>query len=87
MAGMDHVSVLGYLAGALTTLSLLPQVIKICKSRSAGDISFVMYLFFVAGISLWIVYGIAINSMPVIIANAISLCLGITVIILKFRFR
>jgi MtN3 and saliva related transmembrane protein len=84
---MDHVSVLGYLAGGLTTLSLLPQVIKIYKSRSAGDISVVMYLFFVAGISLWIIYGIAINSMPVIIANAISLCLGITVIILKIRFR
>jgi MtN3 and saliva related transmembrane protein len=87
MTVMDHISVLGYLAGALTTLSLLPQVIKICRSRSARDISFVMYLFFVAGISLWVIYGIAINSMPVIIANTVSLCLGIAVIVLKCRFR
>jgi MtN3 and saliva related transmembrane protein len=84
---MDAVTVLGYAAGAFTTLSLLPQVFRIWKSRSARDISPVMFVIFSIGISLWIVYGFAIQSMPVIVANFVSLLLGLIILWLKFRFR
>jgi MtN3 and saliva related transmembrane protein len=84
---MDAITVLGYSAGALTTLSLLPQVIKIWKSKSANDISPVMFIIFSFGIALWIIYGFAIQSMPVIVANFVSLLLGIIILWLKFRFR
>ena len=84
---MDSVTVLGYAAGALTTVSLLPQVIRICKSRSARDISPVMFIIFSIGIALWIIYGVAIDSLPVIAANSVSLVLGLVILWLKLRFR
>ena len=84
---MDTVTILGSAAGALTTLSLLPQVVKIWKSRSARDISPVMFVVFSIGITLWIIYGFAINSMPVIVANFVSLVLGLIILWLKFKFR
>ncbi len=84
---MDSVTFLGYAAGALTTVSLLPQVIKIWRSRSAGDISLVMFIVFSIGITLWIIYGFAIDSMPVIVANFVSLFLGLVILWLKFKFR
>jgi MtN3 and saliva related transmembrane protein len=84
---MDATTILGYFAGALTTMSLLPQVIKMWKTRSTRDVSLVMFLIFVVGISLWIAYGIAIHSAPVIIANSVSLMMGFIVLWLKFKFH
>jgi MtN3 and saliva related transmembrane protein len=84
---MDTVTILGYLAGALTTTSLIPQIIKIIKTKSARDVSLIMFLTFTVGIALWIVYGIAINSAPVIIANAVALIFGLLVLWLKLRYQ
>ena len=84
---MDSTTILGYMAGALTTMSLVPQVMKLCKTRSARDVSIVMFLIFSLGISLWIAYGVSIHSMPVIIANTVSLLLGFIVLWLKFKFN
>jgi MtN3 and saliva related transmembrane protein len=84
---MDYVTLLGYSAGALTSLALLPQVIKIYRSRSARDISSGMFVAFCVGILLWIIYGVAIDSLPVIVANTVSLTLGIIIICLKFKYR
>jgi MtN3 and saliva related transmembrane protein len=84
---MDIVTTLGYIAGALTTASLIPQVIKIIRTKSAKDISLVMFLVFSAGISLWIAYGVAINSTPVIMANSVSLLLGLIVLWLKLHYK
>ncbi|HMK56177.1 MAG TPA: SemiSWEET transporter [Dissulfurispiraceae bacterium] len=84
---MDSTVILGYIAGALTTMSLIPQVIKMWKTKSARDVSLVMFLIFVVGISLWIAYGVSIKSMPVIIANSVSLTLGFVVLWLKFKFN
>ena len=84
---MDATTILGYAAGTLTTISLVPQVIKIWKTKSARDVSLGMFLIFSVGISLWVAYGLSINSMPVIIANSISLLLGFIVLWLKFKFN
>lgn len=84
---MDTPTLLGYLAGSFTTISLVPQVIKIWNSKSAKDISLGMFLIFSVGITLWIIYGLAIQSMPVIIANTISLLLGLIILCLKFKYR
>jgi MtN3 and saliva related transmembrane protein len=84
---MDTVTILGYLAGALTTSSLIPQVIKIIKTKSVRDVSLIMFLIFSVGITLWIAYGIAINSAPIVIANTISLLLGLLVLWLKLRYN
>ncbi|MGO9380443.1 MAG: SemiSWEET family sugar transporter [Dissulfurispiraceae bacterium] len=84
---MDTTTILGYAAGILTTMSLVPQVIKIWRMKSARNVSLGMFLIFSVGISLWIAYGFSIHSMPVIIANTVSLLLGFIVLWLKFKFH
>jgi len=76
---------IGYAAAALTTCAFIPQVVKSWRSRSTGDLSATMLVVFTAGISLWLIYGIAAGSMPVILANAITLVLSATLAVLKLR--
>lgn len=78
---------LGLIAGACTTIAFLPQVIKTWKSRSAKDLSLSMFSIFTIGVSLWLVYGILDQNVPVIAANLITLMLAATLLVLKFRFK
>lgn len=80
------ISIIGLLAGTCTTLSLLPQVIRTVRIRETKDISLSMYVILVTGMSLWIVYGIFIEALPVILANAVSLVLASVVLALKIRY-
>ena len=84
---MDAVILLGLIAGALTSLSFLPQLIKICRSRSAGDISLVMYVIITTGFVLWLWYGILIFSSPVIVANSIAILISGMIMLLKIKYR
>ncbi|MEW6648399.1 MAG: SemiSWEET transporter [Pseudomonadota bacterium] len=84
---MDATNLLGLLAGTLTTASFLPQVIKTWRSRSAGDISLVMFALFSLGVLLWIVYGFTVGAVPVIVANVITLLLSLTILIFKIRYK
>jgi MtN3 and saliva related transmembrane protein len=79
------VDLLGYLAGALTTFALLPQVLHTLKTRSTEDISLSMWTMFCIGITLWLVYGVMVRSGPVILTNVVSLVLAGTVLVLKIR--
>ncbi len=78
---------LGIVAGTLTTISFLPQVIKTWKSRSAKDLSLGMFLIFSLGIALWLAYGFLIGDVPVILANAVTLVLSLTLLFFKFRWK
>lgn len=78
---------IGLVAGSLTTISFLPQVIKTWKSRSAKDLSLVMFSLFCFGILLWLIYGILIGSLPVILSNAFTLVLSSTILFFKLKFR
>jgi len=75
------------MAGALTTIALLPQVIKTWKSKSTKDISAVMFSTSCAGLLLWTFYGFSINSLPVIVANIVSFTLAFIILALKIRYR
>jgi len=77
---------LGLVAGTLTTIAFVPQVIKTWRTRSGRDISLGMFLLFSAGVALWLAYGLTIASRPVIIANALTLMLAITVLGLKLYY-
>jgi len=77
---------IGYIAGTLTTVAYLAQVLRTLKHRRTKDISLGMYLMLCSGIGLWLVYGIFIHSWPVIIANAVTLILSGTVLVMKIRF-
>ena len=83
---MDTASILGYFAGALTTIAFVPQVIKIWKTKST-KISLIMFIAFCLGLFLWMLYGIILHSLPVIIANLIGLVLGLIILILKIKYK
>ena len=80
---MDSITLLGLLGGTLTTASFFPQVVKTWKTRSTKDVSLVMFLLLSVGIFIWIVYGIKIGSLPVVVANSISLVFSLIILTLK----
>ncbi|MDO8558745.1 MAG: SemiSWEET transporter [bacterium] len=84
---MNYTTILGLIAGALTTASFLPQLIKIWKSKSSKDISLGMFIVFCFGVSLWFVYGILINALPVIIFNVITFILALAILTLAIKYR
>ncbi len=82
---MDYITMLGLTAGTLTTMSMLPQAIKIMRSQSAKDISLGMFATLAAGLLLWIFYGFLISSLPVVIANIVSFLLASVILSLKIK--
>ncbi|HVK55156.1 MAG TPA: SemiSWEET transporter [Burkholderiales bacterium] len=80
-----NTELIGLLAGALTTAAFLPQVWQIWKTRSTKDISLGMYVVFVTGLCLWLIYGLLIGSMPVVVANAVTIVLALYILVMKWR--
>ena len=84
---MDLVTVIGICAGILTTGSFLPQVIKIHRTKKTSDLSLAMFILLAAGISLWIIYGVLLKSLPVLLANSVVFVLCIYLIVAKVRYK
>jgi len=84
---MNSVELIGLVAGILTTISFLPQVIKTWKTRSAKDLSLGMFSIFCIGTLLWLIYGILITNWPVMVANAITLILSSFLLYFKLKFK
>lgn len=84
---MDTIVLVGYIAGALTTISFVPQVIKAWKMRETRDLSLAMLILFGIGIVLWTLYGIWTGSLPIIVANAITFVLILALLVLNVRYR
>jgi len=80
-----HTEVLGYVAALLTTAAFLPQAWLTWRTRSTEGVSTAMYSMFSIGVALWGIYGIAIHSWPVIIANALTLAQALMILSLKLR--
>ena len=79
------IMVIGLIAGALTTSSFVPQVMQTIKTRQTKDLSLGMYLALTAGVFLWLVYGIILNSPPVYLTNGITLLLATIILFLKIK--
>jgi MtN3 and saliva related transmembrane protein len=77
---------IGMAAAVCTTFSLVPQLVRVWRLRSAREISLTMFLVFSLGVVLWLVYGICIRSAPVILANVATLGLSLAILALKVRF-
>ncbi|MBF2058119.1 MAG: SemiSWEET transporter [Cyanobacterium sp. T60_A2020_053] len=84
---MTTATVIGLMAGALTTISFLPQAIKTWRSKSAKDISLTMFLTFCIGVILWIIYGISIQDLPVLVTNIVTLILAGSILFFKFKYK
>jgi MtN3 and saliva related transmembrane protein len=80
------IELIGYIAATLTTLAFVPQVWLIWKTRQTEGISFGMYAIFTAGVMLWLIYGLKISSWPIVLANAITLSLSLSILLMKFLF-
>jgi MtN3 and saliva related transmembrane protein len=77
--------ILGFIAAILTTMSFLPQALRIRRQRSAADVSLTMYLMMVTGQALWLIYGFVIGSPSLVAANVVGISLVTWVLAMKFR--
>lgn len=82
---MEWVSFVGYLAASLTTLSFLPQAIKVIATRNTQGISLLMYGMFVTGLLMWLIYGVLIDNMAVSLANLLTLLFALPILVVKYQ--
>jgi MtN3 and saliva related transmembrane protein len=78
---------LGLIAGTLTSIAAIPQLVKTLRTRHARDISIWQPLLLAIGVALWLIYGILIHDTPLILANIVPLACNIMLTILKLRYR
>ncbi len=86
MMRQETIDLIGYAAAACTTVSFLPQLIRVVRLRSARDISLGMFSIFSAGTAMWLTYGLLSHSWPVAAANALTLVLSLAILLLKLRY-
>jgi MtN3 and saliva related transmembrane protein len=84
---MEFANTLGLMAGTLTTIAFIPQLVKTWKTRYTRDISLGMFMIFSIGTLLWLLYGVRIGAAPVVIANAVTLVLALTILVLKIKYK
>ena len=83
---MDTNQVIGIVAGIFTACSMLPQLIKIVKEKKAEEVSIMMILVLMAGLSLWIVYGFMKQDWPIIVTNIFSLTVNVLLLIFRLKY-
>jgi MtN3 and saliva related transmembrane protein len=84
---MDKLTILGLVAGACTTFSFVPQLLKIWRSKSTHDISLAMYAVISTGVMLWLIYGLIVDDLPIIIANAVALFFTVGILAFKLKYK
>ena len=84
---MPIIEIIGLLAAFCTTAAFVPQVYKVYKNKSTTDISLTMYVVFLLGTMLWLAYGIHYNSLAIILANAVTGLLALTILIFKIGYK
>jgi MtN3 and saliva related transmembrane protein len=79
------VEIIGIIAATLTTISWVPQAWKTIRTRQTRDISLIAQITLFIGIALWLIYGLAINSWPLIGANVVTFALIAVILTMKLR--
>ena len=83
---MEGIAILGLAAGTITSITFVPQVIKIWQTRSAKDLSVVMLLLLLLGVSMWLTYGILVRDIAIIYTNSMVMAMGLVMLYFKWRF-
>jgi MtN3 and saliva related transmembrane protein len=83
---MQSIDLVGYIAATLTTAAFLPQVLQVWKSKSTKDLALPTLLSFIAGVSMWLIYGLLVRSAPIIIANIVTLVLNLAILRFKLKY-
>jgi MtN3 and saliva related transmembrane protein len=76
----------GFVAALLTTASFAPQAWLTFRSRDVSGISLAMYSAFTVGVALWLAYGVLVEAWPIVLANAITLCLALSILVMKLVY-
>lgn len=84
---MINENILGIFAGTLTSLSMLPQLIKVIREKNVGELSWVMILVLIIGLSLWVWYGFLNNELPIIFSNAFAVLVNVCLFICYFLYK
>lgn len=79
-------TIVGIIAGLMTSFSFVPQIIQGLKTKSLEDLSYPMLIFLGSGLMLWLSYGIHLMNFAIILANTLSVIFIMTLIIMKFYF-
>ena len=87
MENLENKELIGIIAGVLTTSAYIPQTIKVIKSKSAKDFSWIWLIFMIIGILLWFLYGLMLKSLALIFANGISIISLLTIAVVKYVYR
>ena len=80
-----HIEIIGYCAAFLTTIAFLPQAIRSWRTKDLSGISLGMYSLLTVGVGLWLIYGLIIEKWPLIMANALTFALALSILLLKLR--
>ena len=86
MRNFNYINSFGFLAALLTTIAFLPQLYKTWKTKSADDVSLIMLILFITGLTCWIIYGLKINSIPILVANIITFIFNSSLLVLKITY-
>ena len=84
---MDIITIVGLIAAAFTTVALLPQLIKVWKTKSTKDISTGMFTLFCVGVFLWFVYGVYMNDIPIVLANSLAFIQALIILLFKAKYK
>jgi len=82
---MAYIDIMGYVAGILVVISLLPQTIKSWRTRSTKDLSLWRYIIYCTGLILWVSYAMIIKNGPVATMNSVGLILALSILYLKLK--
>ncbi len=84
---MDWITLIGLVAAACTTGSMLPQAIEVVQTKHTKDLSLGTYILATFGVSLWLVYGFLIGNMPILIANILTIFMVSTILAYKLKYK
>ncbi|MHA6697040.1 SemiSWEET transporter [Chryseobacterium sp. A301] len=83
---MDE-TLIGTVAGVLTSVAMLPQLIKVLKEKNAQDLSLLTLGVLITGLSLWVWYGILKQEWPIILSNGFAVLVNLTLLVSAFVFK
>ena len=79
--------IIGFIAGFLVSIALLPQVIKTWTSKSSKDISLYWTIILMSGLFLWIIYAFIYWILPLFIFGLIEFSMVLTLFIFKLLYK
>lgn len=83
---IDSITLIGFSAGAITSIGFIPQLIRGYRTKKLDDVSYGMPAVLAIGMTLWFLYGLLRLDLAVILANAVGITCNIFLIIMKKHY-